>query len=303
MADPLRHRQTKGAATDMVDLTPPRHIPTLPHPSHLDRRQREAQLWLNRISSSMCLARQLDPNERPFSMLTHSFRNPAQERSFGSRPANGSVRPKAAPLPPRQPMSAGGAYTCSKSQTLGAATRLFITPHVFHGPAIVDAVAHDRQPLHIGLPAVSAGGVEDDRPHAVLRQLALDLPYQRLALVLICFHRLPVNQFVKLGIAVFDVVSFRSAYVVLVEILVGVVDAVAGEIERDSEILAVEAREPLGRVDRLKLAVDVDLLKLIDQDHRRVAKERQVARRHGIVNLSRGGILPPSVARRSVQRR
>src|SRR6266446_3454072 len=31
MADPLRHRQTKGAATDMVDLTPPRHIPTLPH--------------------------------------------------------------------------------------------------------------------------------------------------------------------------------------------------------------------------------------------------------------------------------
>src|SRR6266436_3712044 len=30
MADLLRHRQTKGAATDMVDLTPPRHIPTLP---------------------------------------------------------------------------------------------------------------------------------------------------------------------------------------------------------------------------------------------------------------------------------
>jgi len=30
MADPVRHRQTKGAATDMVDLTPPRHIPTLP---------------------------------------------------------------------------------------------------------------------------------------------------------------------------------------------------------------------------------------------------------------------------------
>src|ERR1700730_9780634 len=30
MADPLRHRQTKGGPTDMVDLTPPRHIPTLP---------------------------------------------------------------------------------------------------------------------------------------------------------------------------------------------------------------------------------------------------------------------------------
>ena len=36
MADPLRHRQTKGAATDMVDLTPPRHIPTLPNLSDPD---------------------------------------------------------------------------------------------------------------------------------------------------------------------------------------------------------------------------------------------------------------------------
>jgi hypothetical protein len=30
MVEPLRHRQTKGAATDMFDLTPPRHISTLP---------------------------------------------------------------------------------------------------------------------------------------------------------------------------------------------------------------------------------------------------------------------------------
>src|SRR5580700_7076833 len=35
MADPLRHRQTKGAATDMVDLTPPRHIPTLPQETEI----------------------------------------------------------------------------------------------------------------------------------------------------------------------------------------------------------------------------------------------------------------------------
>jgi len=31
MVEPLRHRQTKGAATDMPDLPPPRHIPTLPN--------------------------------------------------------------------------------------------------------------------------------------------------------------------------------------------------------------------------------------------------------------------------------
>ena len=28
----LRHRQTKGAETDMFDLQQPRHIPTLPNP-------------------------------------------------------------------------------------------------------------------------------------------------------------------------------------------------------------------------------------------------------------------------------
>jgi len=30
MVEPLRHRQTQGAATDMPGLLPPRHIPTLP---------------------------------------------------------------------------------------------------------------------------------------------------------------------------------------------------------------------------------------------------------------------------------
>jgi hypothetical protein len=38
MVEPLRHRQTKGAETDMPGLPPPRHIPTLPgavSPRHL----------------------------------------------------------------------------------------------------------------------------------------------------------------------------------------------------------------------------------------------------------------------------
>jgi hypothetical protein len=33
MAEPVRHRQTKEAATDMFDLQPPRHISTLPFAS------------------------------------------------------------------------------------------------------------------------------------------------------------------------------------------------------------------------------------------------------------------------------
>ena len=31
MVEPLRHRQTKGAATDMFSLQPPRYISTLPN--------------------------------------------------------------------------------------------------------------------------------------------------------------------------------------------------------------------------------------------------------------------------------
>src|SRR5216683_1571310 len=127
---------------------------------------------------------------------------------------------------------------------------LFVEPDVFHAPAVVDAVDHDRQSLDVGLPAVPGRGVEDDRPNAVLGQLLLDLPHQRFALFLVRLRRLLVDQFVELGIAVFDVVSFRAAYVILVEILIGFVDAVAGEIECDRKILAVEPWEPLGRIDR-----------------------------------------------------
>jgi hypothetical protein len=32
MVEPLRHRQTKEAETDMFDLKPPRHTSTLPIP-------------------------------------------------------------------------------------------------------------------------------------------------------------------------------------------------------------------------------------------------------------------------------
>jgi len=37
MVEPLRRRQTKGAETDMLDLTPPRHASTLPRPPEAAR--------------------------------------------------------------------------------------------------------------------------------------------------------------------------------------------------------------------------------------------------------------------------
>src|SRR5713101_8218808 len=39
MVEPLRHRQTKGAATDMFYLMPPRHISTLPFATGSSRQQ------------------------------------------------------------------------------------------------------------------------------------------------------------------------------------------------------------------------------------------------------------------------
>ena len=36
MVEPLRHRQTKEAATDMLDLKSPRHTSTLPKPVSLE---------------------------------------------------------------------------------------------------------------------------------------------------------------------------------------------------------------------------------------------------------------------------
>src|SRR5215813_13867724 len=57
-------------------------------------------------------------------------------------------------------------------------SRLFVEPSVFHAPAVVDAIDHDREALDIGLPAGPRTGIKDDRPGAVLGQFAFDLPDQ-----------------------------------------------------------------------------------------------------------------------------
>src|SRR2546430_4535069 len=87
---------------------------------------------------------------------------------------------------------------------------LFVQPDVFHAPAVIDAVDHDRQALHMRLPAARADRIEQHRAHRRLGQLALDLPNDLLALFGIGFARLAVDQLVKLGIAVSRIIARRT---------------------------------------------------------------------------------------------
>jgi hypothetical protein len=108
--------------------------------------------------------------------------------------------------------------------------------------------------------------------------LLVDVPYEVPALVAVGRLRLIDKLFFELGVATAGVVSLRAAAVILEELLVGVVDPAAGVVEPDLVVLAGKLGEPVGGLDRVELAVDPDLLQLVDQDDRRVAIGRDVAR-------------------------
>src|SRR5581483_4943329 len=108
-----------------------------------------------------------------------------------------------------------------------------VEPDVLHPIAVVDAVDHRRQPLDVRLDAGAAARIEDDRAGALLGELALDLPDDLLALAGIGLGRLRVDHPVDLAVAIAGVVAHRAAHEVLVELLVGVVDAALGAVDRD----------------------------------------------------------------------
>src|ERR1700730_11292005 len=87
--------------------------------------------------------------------------------------------------------------------------RLLVEPNVFEAPAVIDAVDHRRQPLHLRLPAGRGDAVKDDRPSALLLRVTVDLPHVCFAFFLIGFVRLPVDLFVELRVAVSAVIAIR----------------------------------------------------------------------------------------------
>jgi hypothetical protein len=155
---------------------------------------------------------------------------------------------------------------------------LIVEPDVFHAPAIVLAVDHDGQVFDLRLHAGGGTGVVDDRARAVLLQPLVDVPDEMPAPVAVGYLGLRDKPFLELGIAVGGIVALRAAAVILEELLVGVVDAAAGVVETDLVVLAGELGEPVGGLDRVELAVDPDLFELVDQDDRRIAIARDIAR-------------------------
>src|SRR5438477_11759475 len=164
--------------------------------------------------------------------------------------------------------------------------RSAVEPPIFHAPAIVLAVDHDRDALQLRLPAGCGAEVVDDRPRAIFLQFLIDVPDQALTLLLVGFRRLLLEQLLEIAVAIAGVVALRAAAVILVEHLVGVVDAAAGVVLSELVIVARDLREPVRSVDGLELAVDPDRLQLVDQYDRRVAEDREVARRY----LDRAGL-------------
>ena len=119
----------------------------------------------------------------------------------------------------------------------------------------------------------------DDWPRAILLQFLVDFPDELAALLRVGFHRLLSKLLFEFRITVTRVVAFRAATIILVELLVWVVDAAAGVVLADLVVLARHLGKPVGGLDGIERAVDIDVFELIDQDDRGIAKDRNVSRR------------------------
>src|SRR5439155_4086863 len=139
---------------------------------------------------------------------------------------------------PGKGATTAGGPSCGPISAGPFGNALLVEPNVFHAPIVVDAVASDGYALCLGLPAGGTRSVEDHWPGTILGKPAFDLPNEALSLFLICFRRLLIKQFVDLRIAIAVDIVFGATRVILVEILVGVVDPVAGKVHADREVLA-----------------------------------------------------------------
>src|SRR5260370_1298130 len=166
---------------------------------------------------------------------------------------------------------------------------LFVQPYIFAAIAVENAVDHDVRTLDVRLPTGTGAVVKNDRSGDILGQLAFDRPHQLLAPLLIGLGRLLLDQFADFWVTVAVPIQVRTAAIKELEDLIGV-GATGLEVETDGEILAEDFGEIGSGVDGFEFAVDVDRLQLIDQYHRRITEDREVARRHRDLQLPVGAV-------------
>jgi hypothetical protein len=78
------------------------------------------------------------------------------------------------------------------------------------------------------------------------------------------------DHLIGFGITVSRHVSLGTTRITLVKILIRVVDTVPEDTKADRIVLAEELGKPIGGLNRMKLAIDINAFKLIDQDDRGV---------------------------------
>src|SRR5208282_5579111 len=128
------------------------------------------------------------------------------------------------------------------------------------------------------MPTGCAASMKDDRPRSFLLQFCVDVPDYRLARRLIRLARLLVKKLLELTVAVSGEIAVGIAGVALVELLIGIVDdGTAGIFEPDHIVPARDFRVPIGGLDEVEIAGNVNFFELIDQHDRRIAIERNVA--------------------------
>ena len=89
-----------------------------------------------------------------------------------------------------------------------------------------------------------------------------------------------LEQLLQFRVAIAGIVAFRAARVVLVKLLVGIINAAGSQIGANLIVFASHFGKPIGGLDRIEFAVDINLLQLVDQDNRGIAINREIPRRN-----------------------
>src|SRR5215469_7881818 len=95
------------------------------------------------------------------------------------------------------------------SRAICVSKELPVEPQFFIARAVINAVDHNGQALHLRIPAGGGAVVVDHRSGAVLLQLLVDLPHEALALFRIGFHAFSSSTFLPASLGSLEPLFFH----------------------------------------------------------------------------------------------